>query len=71
MFTTGGGKAKTQRPRDMAVDAIVTCAAAAVCQTGGYIAVRVAVKKMATTKVPASIDNQLNRIGNILGSRAS
>jgi len=71
VFTTGDGEAKSPRPRDLAADAIVTSAAAAVYQTGGYIAVRVAVKKVATTKVPASIDSQLNRTGSILGSRAS
>ena len=71
MFTTGGGEAKSPRPRDLAADAIVTSAAVAVYQTGGYIAVRVAVKKVATTKVPASIENQLNHTGITLGSRAS
>jgi len=71
VFTTGDGEAKSPRPRDMAADAIVTCAAAAVCQTGGYIAVRVSLKKVATTKVPASIEYHLNRTGNIFGSLAS
>jgi len=71
VFTTGGGEAKSPRPRDMAAHAKVTCAPAAVYHSGGYIAVRAAVKKVDTTRVPSSIEYQLNRTGNILGSRAS
>jgi len=58
----------------MVADTISTCVAGAVCQTGGYIVVRVGAK-VAIENVQDSIDsidiNQLDRTGNILGSRAS
>jgi len=46
----------------MAADAIVTCVAAAVGQMGGYMAVRLGLKKRAITNVQACIEYQLNRI---------
>jgi len=58
VLLTEGREAKSPRPRTRAAHAIVMCAEAAVCRTRGYIAERVSVKKVATTKSPASIDNQ-------------
>ena len=49
----------------IAADTILTCVAAAVCRTGGYIVVRVGAK-VAISNVQASSDNQLNCTLNIL-----
>jgi len=54
----------------MVADILSTCVAAAVCQTGGFIVVRVGAK-VVISNVQASIDILLDRTGNILVSHAS
>jgi len=54
----------------MVADTSSTCVAAAVCQTGGFIVVRVGAK-VVISNVQASISIQLDRIVNILVSHAS
>jgi len=64
VFKPGDGEAKTRRGH-IAADTILTCVAAAVCRTGGYIVVRVGAK-VAISNVQASSDNQLNCTLNII-----
>jgi len=53
----------------MVADTLSTCVAAAVCQTGGFIVVRVGAK-VVISNVQARIEIQLDRTGNIRGSHA-
>jgi len=53
----------------MVADALSTCVAAAVCQTGGLIVIRLGAK-VVISNVQARIEIQLDHTGNILGSHA-
>jgi len=54
----------------MVADTLLISVAAAVCQTGGFIVVRVGAK-VVISNVQASIDIQFDGTGNILVSHAS